>query len=209
MSDENTTSNEDVTGLKANNADLKQRLTKEQNKTKSLEERILAIETERDEAREAGKSDADKATSALQKQIEQLNKKLVDSEAREATFRIDGAISDAIAKAGVLPHFVPAVTAMLKSGVEMKNGEAFADGSPLADKISGFFGSDDARHYVAAPANSGGGAQGSGSKALAHDFTAENFDSRQFEWLALAGKDPAHAKAIAQSVGKGHLAEGL
>lgn len=132
---------------------------------KTLEDRIAELEGERDEARDAGKSEAEKASATLQKQIDKLTKSLADSEKREATYKIDGAISAAIAKAGVLPDAVAMVSGFLKNGVTMENGEAMFEGAPFADRLNTYFSSNEARLILSAPNNSGGGAQGSSAKA--------------------------------------------
>lgn len=173
----------------------------EKNKAKrdltALEERLTTLEADRETALDTTKTEAEKASAALQRQITNLEQKLFASEAREATYRIDGAISEAIAKAGVLPHFVPAVTAMMKSGAKMEKGEAFADGIPLADKLSQFFASEDARHYVAAAGNSGGNAQGSSAKAS--EWTKPPEAHEIMRWTDYAVANPKEANSQADS----------
>lgn len=151
----------------------------------------------------------DREIKKLNDTIEANKTAMKANEDRLSTLLIDNTINEAIAKNGVLPHFTPAVTAMLKLGAKMENGEAMVDGTPLADKLTSFFTSEDARHYVAAPANSGGGAQGSTTTAAPHTFTKENFESRKAEWLILANKEPQTAKAIAEEVGQVTLASTL
>lgn len=196
MTDNTTTTDDDTSGLKAKNADLLKKLNDEKNARKTLEERLQAIEDERDTAKSEAASkagDFETLKSQLEKKHQAELKKL--SDANEAlgknlsALKIDGTISDAIAKAGVLPQHVRAVTLMLKDGASMENGEAMVNGVSLTDHVASFFKSEDAKHYVAAPANSGAGAQGSsatGKGGMIKTLT---------EFMALAKTDKAAALA--------------
>jgi hypothetical protein len=82
------------------------------------------------------------------------------------TYLIEAGLTDALAKAGVKPEFMDASKALLKAQAVIKsdNGQyqALIGEKPLADAIKEWAVSEAGKHFVAAPANSGGGSQGGG-----------------------------------------------
>ena len=197
MTDNTTTAtDEDTSGLKAKNADLLKKLNDEKSARKSLEERLQTLEDERDSAQsevatkagdiETIKTQLEKKHAAELKKRDDANDALTK---QLSTLKIDGAISDAIAKNGVLPQFVRAATLELKDGATIENGEAVVNGVPLADHIATSFKSEAFKHYVAAVANSGAGAQGSSAQASGKVITSMT------EFMALAKTDKAAALA--------------
>lgn len=200
-----TKAQESIKKLEAKNSEL---IDREKDAKRKADEAEDARE-EADRIANEKSGDVEKIKADLKKVHDREIKKIQDAntamESRLSTLLIDNTINEAIAKNGVLPHFTPAITAMLKLGAKMENGEAMVDGQPLSDKISSFFTSENARHYVAAPDNSGGGAQGSSAKANSHGFTKENFSSRMSEWAELQVTNPTEANAIAIAVGKPNL----
>lgn len=188
-------------------------------KNKELIEREKLAKTKADEAAAAAEEAATEAASkagdvtALRTQLETKHtaelKKLADqlslANADVAKFKIDAVISDNIAKAGVLPQHTDILTTFLKNGAKMENGEATVDGVPLSDHISTFFASDAAKHYIAAPQNSGSGATGSTANASNHGFTKENIKGREGELMALEITNPALFKQAAIDSGRTDL----
>ena len=107
----------------------------------------------------------DKATKNAAKEIETLTKSLTEKDGALQSYLIDNGLSEAMLKVGVRPEFMGAAKAMLKSATTIKadNGQyhALMGDKPLADAVAEWAASDEGKHFVAAPANSGGGAPGS------------------------------------------------
>ncbi|MBD9476493.1 hypothetical protein IB268_26520 [Achromobacter sp. ACM01] len=102
----------------------------------------------------------DKVTKDSVRQIEKLTKDLTDKDGTLTQHLIDGGLSTALAKAGVAPHFMDAAKAMLRGQASIKDGAAVIGDKPLADHVTEWAGTDQGKHFVTAPANSGGGGQG-------------------------------------------------
>lgn len=113
---------------------------------------------------EALKSDLAKAAKESAKTIEQLQKSLTDKDTALQSYLIDNGLTEALVKAGVRSEFMPAAKAMLRSQAQIKadNGEysALMGDKPLIDAVTEWAASDEGKHFIAAPANSGGGASG-------------------------------------------------
>jgi hypothetical protein len=145
------------------------------------QEKQDALDAAEEAANEAAtkKGDVDAIRASLEKKHAAELKKLTDQlntvNDELSTLKIDNVITGEITKAGVLPHHADILTTFLKAGVKMEGGEALKDGVPLADHLKGFFSSDAAKHYVAAPANSGAGAIGSTASAGATSWTKETY----------------------------------
>ena len=162
---------EAVTGLKTKNIDLAARLEKARaGKTidpddyKELEARANKAEDELKAATKALKS----ATGDLE-----ITRKAHESES-EFTKRllVDNGLVDALTKAGVTnPVNLKAAKAMLKDQVSLvidgESRKAMIGDKDLTTAITAWAGGDEGKHFIAAPSNSGGGAQGSGKPATA------------------------------------------
>jgi len=202
---ETETQTEDVSGLKANNADLKSRLKKEQDKSRDLETRLDALEQSINDAADSTKTEIDREKARAARDIQRLTDANANLTSQLATLKIDNVINEQIAKAGVLPHHAPILATFLRNGATMENGEAVVGGKPLTDHLTEFFSSEAAKHYVAAPANSGAGATGSTTSAAGHGFTRENIKSRESEFLLIEKTDPELFKKIAADTGRSDL----
>lgn len=151
---------------------------------KALEATNKKLKQEKTDASKAAADAKDAADAAAQEaaeksgDIEAIKKSLMDAHAKELKkltdantalnrnlekLTVDDAISSAIAKAGVLPQHVRAMTLLMKDGVVFDQGTATRDGQPLADALTAFLGSDDAAPYLPASGSSGAGARGSTS----------------------------------------------
>lgn len=99
-------------------------------------------------------------------EIEKLTKALTEKDGALQGFLIEGGLSDALAKAGVLPALMDGAKAMLKAQAAIKadggNYQALIGDKPLAEAVKEWASSDVGKHYTAAPQNSGGGATGGG-----------------------------------------------
>lgn len=142
---------------------LKADLAKAKAKAKGAEidpEEHAALQTKVEELT----NELNKATGASKKEIEKLTAQLQEKDGALNTYLIEAGLSDALAKAGVKPEFMDASKALLKAQAAIKadNGQyqAVIGDKPLADAIKEWASSDAGKHFVAAPANQGGGANG-------------------------------------------------
>lgn len=98
------------------------------------------------------------------KTIEALNKSLNEKDSSLQNYLIDNGLAEAMVKVGVRPEMMGAVKAMLKTQTKITsadgNYQALIGEKPLADAISEWASSDEGKHFVAAPVNTGGGATG-------------------------------------------------
>jgi hypothetical protein len=105
-----------------------------------------------------------KAEGLSKKEIEKLTKNLSEKDGALQKYLIDANLTESLAKAGVKPEFMDASKALLKSSAIIKadNGEfvpMIAD-KPLTEYVTEWAKGDQGKHFIAAPANSGGGAEG-------------------------------------------------
>lgn len=110
------------------------------------------------------RADLTKATKDSAKTIEQLQKDLSAKDNSLQSYLIDNGLTDALVKAGVRSEFMPAAKAMLRNQAQIKadNGDyaALMGDKPLVDAVAEWASSDEGKHFISAPANSGGGAAG-------------------------------------------------
>lgn len=117
-------------------------------------------------------SEAEKATKQLQKEGDFVSKLLVDN-----------GLNDALTKAGVKPELAKAVKAMFAGQAQIKaDGEtraAMIGDKSISDFVTEWAKSDEGKHFIAAPANSGGGANGgNGSNQTAKTMTRADYSAR-------------------------------
>lgn len=95
-----------------------------------------------------------------------LKKSLAEKDTALSGLLIDSGITEALAKGGVAPHYLPTLKSHLKSQAQIKseNGafSAVLGEKPLAEGVAAFLASEDGKHFIGAPASSGGGASGGG-----------------------------------------------
>jgi chromosome segregation ATPase len=115
------------------------------------------------------KSELTKATKDSAKTIEALQSSLSEKDGALQSYLIDNGLNDAMLKAGIKPEFMSAAKAMLKANTKVtaENGQysALMGDKPLFDAITEWAASDEGKHFVSAPANSGGGATGGNGNA--------------------------------------------
>jgi hypothetical protein len=73
---------------------------------------------------------------------------------------------------------------------------ALLDGKPLADGLTTWAQSDHGKHFVSAPANSGGGAQGGGGSSGKRTITRADFSSMSPADQASAGAAAAKGEIV-------------
>jgi hypothetical protein len=95
---------------------------------------------------------------------------------------LDNGLTEALVKAGVATPMLPAVKAMLGSQakviVDGDARKAVIGDKDLTEFVSAWATTDEGKHFIAAPANGGGGASGgAGNGSGAKVWTREKFDS--------------------------------
>ena len=115
------------------------------------------------------KSELNKTLKDSTKTIETLQSSLSEKDGALQSYLIDNGLNDAMLKAGIKPEFMSAAKAMLKANTKVtaENGQysALIGDKPLLDAITEWAASDEGKHFVSAPANSGGGATGGNGNA--------------------------------------------
>ena len=109
----------------------------------------------------------DKSSKSAKTEAEKLQKALTEKDGALQSILIDGGLTEAMVKAGVRPELMPAVKALLRSRAAIKADggqyQAVMGDKAIAEAVSEWAASDEGKHFVAAPANNGGGALGAGS----------------------------------------------
>lgn len=149
--------------LSAKNSELLREVKIARAKAKGVEidpNDFMALQTEN----ETLKSQLDKIAKDNTKTIEQLQASLNEKDGALQSYLIDNGLNDAMLKAGIKPEFMAAAKAMLKSQTKLmaENGQysALMGEKPLNEAIAEWAAGDEGKHFVSAPANSGGGATG-------------------------------------------------
>jgi hypothetical protein len=149
--------------MNAKNAELLREVKIARAKAKGVEidpNDFMALQTEN----ETLKSQLEKVAKENTKTIEQLQASLTEKDGALQSYLIDNGLNDAMLKAGIKPEFMTAAKAMLKSQTKLMadNGQysALMGDKPLNEAIAEWAAGDEGKHFVSAPANSGGGATG-------------------------------------------------
>lgn len=181
-------------------------IAKLEKKNSELIDREKKAKADADEAAEAAErvandaaaksGDVEKIKAAAAAEMKKVQAKLDAAEASLSTLLIDNAIATKLQENGVMPHLSKALTAFLKADATVKDGQALIGDLPLADHIQTYLTSDEGKHFVAAPQNSGAGATGSTAKA------APPKDWNLTYYTEMKAKDPVGAQAYAEVNGK-------
>jgi hypothetical protein len=132
---------------------------------------------------EEARGNLSKVDKLSKSEIEKLNNAVKTKDAALQNFMIDGGLSDALAKAGVNnPAFLDAAKALLRGKAAIKaDGESYQaviGDKPLFDAVKEWASSDTGKHFVGAPANSGGGSQGGSQNAANKTITRSEWEAR-------------------------------
>lgn len=183
-------------GLKAKNSELLGKLKKAQKGADidPAEYQQLA------EANQKLTDDLNEARKTLKK-METENGNLKKSYESESSFArrmlIDNSLNESMMNAKVKPEMMEAVKALLSGQVNIKvdgdNRVAMLGDKPLNDAVSEWAKSDKGKHFVAAPENQGGGANG-GSNG--------NGSAKLMDRTAFEGLPPAKQMAFIKDGGK-------
>lgn len=109
------------------------------------------------------KEQRDSINKQHQKELEQLKTQLNEKDDLVNTHVKSATLQRAMAEAGVAKQFMPAVEAMMKDKIKVEGTDVYLNEKPVSEALKEWASSDDGQHYVAAPANSGGGTHDSGT----------------------------------------------
>lgn len=154
----------EVEGLKRKNGELIDQVKKLRKQTEIDPAEVAALEAERDDWK-AKANEATKAAAKATKAAEDATKRAADIDTAYAGSIKDAALTEALSKAGVTPALLKAAKALHGSALQVvdENGvrTVKAGDKALAEFITEWAGSDEGKHFVAAPDSNGGGAHGS------------------------------------------------
>jgi hypothetical protein len=159
---------EATAGLLAKNQELLGKVKKLQKDAAIDPAEYQALSEAKDTA-EAKLAEALKTVKQATAQEEKDRKALEAETGYVSKLLVDNGLTEALLKAGVKPEMSKAVKAMLAGQVSLKvEGDkrlAVVGDKALGDFVTEWAQSDEGKHFVAAPANKGGGAQGGGGEA--------------------------------------------
>jgi hypothetical protein len=168
-------------GLSSKNSELLAEVKKLKKETGIKPEDLDRLEAERDEALKQ-RDESQKALKQLTKDFE----KVTNDHKTEAAFTqkllVDNGLTEALVSVGVKePAHLKAVKALLKEQVQIvadgDNRVAKVGDKALAEFAKEWAASDEGKHFVSAPVNSGGGAQGGGGNSGQKTISRTNFDA--------------------------------
>jgi hypothetical protein len=187
---------EAVQGLKAKNTELLGKVHTLQKGQQvdpqtviDLEKKIDLLQTDLTEKQKTIKDSA-KVFDTMQKNLK------IETDFTQKLL-IDNGLTDALVKANVSPLLLKAAKAMFASQAQVvidgENRIAKIGDKQITDFITEWTASEEGKHFVLAPANSGGGAQGGGSKGSDEkilkrtDFDAKS-PSEKMQFIKSGGK---------------------
>lgn len=205
MADENELAAR-VADLEKSNAALQAKADELLSEVKAERQKRREAEDARAQADEEARLKAEEVAKAsgnaeeIQRTIEVRYKAQMEKaqrDAQEATaqlnrYVIDGSVRDALTQAEIAPTFGKAAALLFKDGrnIEVKDGQAFVDGVPIADAVKEWAAADGAAFKAAGQATGGGAPGGgkSGGKTLA--------EMTQDERMKLASENPEQFRAL-------------
>lgn len=152
-------------------------------------EEFAKLQSDNEELRAA----LDKTSKASKSEVERLTKTLSEREAKLHEILVEGGITEALAKANVAPELMKAAKALLKGSAAVKDGAAFMGDKPLVDAVAEWAASDEGKHFIRAPANTGGGSNGGGGNGAGGKKFAEMTSE---ERVALYRSNPQQYEAL-------------
>lgn len=153
----------DATGkLSENNKKLMKELSNARAKLKSDvdPEEYVALQSKLEELQ----GQLEKSSKTYESESRKTSKALEAERAFTRKLLVDNGLTESAAKVGVKAEYLPAVRALLQNQVQVvEDGEtrtAKIGDKGIGDFMAAWAQTDEGKHFVSAPANSGGGAQG-------------------------------------------------
>ena len=172
---------ESIAKLEVNNARLTGELRAAKKGMEITPDQLAQVEAERDKL-QSDLSAAQKASKESVKTLETLQGQLKTETAFTQRLLIDNGLTDELVKNGVAPQFLSATKAMFAGQAQIvAEGEtrvAKIGEKSVSDFVKEWAASDDGKHLVSAPSNSGGGSQGSGGGSGNNTISRAHFDAK-------------------------------
>jgi hypothetical protein len=170
---------ESIAKLEANNARLTSELKTARKSIEITPDQLAQVEAERDKL-QGDLSAAQKVGKESVKTLEALQTQLKTETGFTQKLLIDNGLTDELVKNGVAPQFLAATKAMFAGQAQIvADGDtrvAKIGDKSVSDFVKEWAGSDEGKHFVKAPDNSGGGSQGgNGSGKAANTLTNTAF----------------------------------
>lgn len=164
---------------------------------KSLTDRLDALEAEKSEAEENAavkEGDIEKVKAQLEeKHKKEVDKLQAENEGLKGQLNnvvINDGLTAALIKANIAPQHMDAVKALIKTNYKGEigddDGKPFAkfDGKKVEEFVTDWAASDVGKHYVAADQNSGGGSSGANGSASGGNGSGKTMPRSEFDKLS-------------------------
>lgn len=99
----------------------------------------------------------ERITKQFEKTVDGLKKELSEKDGLVNKHVKTATLQRAMAEVGVSKQFMPAVEALMKDRITVEGDKVFLDEQPVSDALKNWANSDEGKHYISAPSNSGGG----------------------------------------------------
>lgn len=109
------------------------------------------------------KEQRERITEQHTKELSKLQEQLQEKDSLVSTHVKTATLQRAMAENNIAKPFMPAVEAMMKDKITVEGGDVFLNEKPVSDALKEWANSDEGKHYVSAPQNSGGGSNESKS----------------------------------------------
>ena len=145
-------------------AEVKKLRKNQEIKPEQLEELENQLEATKDQLAEANK-----LAKGSHAELEKARKALEQESSFTTRMLVDAGLSDALVKSGIKPELLKATKSMFANQVQVKvegdERKAVIGDKPLSDYISEWSKSEEGKHFISAPSNSGGGSTGGGNSS--------------------------------------------
>jgi len=166
---------EATAGLKNKNDELLGKLKAKATELDDIKSRLDELDKAKEEAEAAAAEKAgdvnkirEQLESKHKREMEKLSASLDAEKSVNHKLLVDNGLTNALTEVGVSKDYLPAARALIQTSNSIEltdiDGQRVAqiNGTSLTDHVAAWAQSDSGKHFVAAPANSGGGAQGAG-----------------------------------------------
>jgi len=165
---------ESVGKLENKNKELLNEKRKAQAKLQDFDADEYARNLDRLSELESKEAELTKQVDTLTQQNKQLEEMAQTKDSNLKNYLTESNLTEALAKANVRPEFMDAAKALLKSQVNIAEDDSgmqvLLGEKSVAEAVSEWAQSDQGKHFVSAPQNSGGGTRPSGTGAAGKRF---------------------------------------
>lgn len=154
------------------------------------------IQKKVEEARERERKRHEKTIERLQQENEDLSTKYRST-------RVETALKDTLKEANIASHLRRAAEKLWASETQIdEDGNVVTgDGTPIRDAVKEWADSDEGKHFVAAPSNTGGGAHGGRANGASKDNPWGKETQNLTEQMRISKADPERAARLKAEAG--------